>query len=202
MIGTQFKFQDVVLINRVLRDCFGKERLYVWKDTSGRGWAIIKGVLWSGPRTIPKGMVYCHWPQEFYKPMCWGELGTYEIYFDDFISGFDAKNKHSYKWKFESGGLDHVIEVLPPFDCNSCIHLITISEEESGQEDGGIVCELRWNEGDPYICSSTSEVEGHICEDYEKDPNYYQCPRCGTLLYIFKNKYPECWECKRKRRVL
>lgn len=44
-----FKFQDVLLINNVLTDCFGKERLFVWKDTSGRRWAIIKGVLWSMP---------------------------------------------------------------------------------------------------------------------------------------------------------
>lgn len=44
-----FKFQDVLLINNVLMDCFGKERLFVWKDTTGRRWAIIKGVLWSMP---------------------------------------------------------------------------------------------------------------------------------------------------------
>lgn len=161
---TQFKFQDVVLINKVLLDNFGKERLFVWKDTTGRGWAIIKGILWAAPLKIPS---HCTgtWEWDYYKPINLGHLGTFNWYGTE----FDPKRKSDYTWHFESSQINHEINVLPPFDCTSCRHLIQIDEEECGVEDGGIVCEISWNEGDTYVCSSSAETEGHCCQHYQQD---------------------------------
>lgn len=161
---TIFKFVDVKLINNVLGDCFGRDRLFVWQDTDGRRWAIIKGKLYSGPRIKPSHAYRDEWPDEYTKPMCWGELGTFECYWGDV---FHYKSPRCSEWRFASAGLDHVVTVQPPFDCLDCKHLITIDEEECGMENGGIVCELSWDAGDSYVCTSTSECEHYICTHFD-----------------------------------
>lgn len=178
-----FKFQDVLLINNVLMDCFGKDRLFVWKDTTGRRWAIIKGVLWSMPPNY----------KESKKPICWGELGSFEWY----GHSFDPKRKHDYRWQFDTEGLTHQITVFPPFDCRSCTHLVYIDEDECGTEGGGIACEVNWENGDTYLCSSDYETRGCICKHYKPRKDVKQCPRCGNLLHLFNGKPIDCYECKR-----
>lgn len=166
-MATMFKFRDI----KHIMDAFDEywERMYVWEDTDGRRWAVIKGVLWSAPLERPNWLKKSDIDAielQYTKPVCWGTVGGFQLYD---CRKFDPKSKWSYKWEFSSGNLDHIVSIQPPYDCRSCKHLIYIDEEKCGLENGGIVCKKRWDEGDSYVCTDEYETKDHLCKDFEPD---------------------------------
>ena len=166
---TTFKFQDMPFIIQALNKYW--ESMFVWQDESGRRWAFIKGHLWAAPLKHPRWFKDpdTETNMEYLKPMYLGHIGSYQCYN---TRKFDPTDKWAYKWKFTTGGLDHVVNICPQFDCRDCKHLVFIDEEECGTEGGGIACRIRWNAGDEYLASDTYEMKGFVCKDFE--PSKYR----------------------------
>lgn len=187
------KFQDVKRIYNAL--CLDKDALTLFKDCSGRTWLIANRHLYGGKDYYSDGTLKV--PVTDY-----GLIGSYEL-----VDGryFEYYRKNSTNWNIRAGGIDLVFEILPPFDCTDCKHLIYIDEEESGYEDGGFACRFRWDAGDTYLCWNTQEAEGSICQKFQPDNNmvrykpekmkYYRpdtrikCERCKIIQNEFTPKF-------------
>lgn len=152
---------------------------------------MIKGLVYMKNLPLPPHII-----TSYHDPavVCFGYFGSFTCLFNDSFNNLrEGKWKNPEYWNVHIG-VDIRVRIYPPYDCRQCKHLITISEEESGQEDGGIACRIRWEEGDSYLCSSIREVEGMLCKDFQLSSYYEKHPK-----YLLRThdvcRYYDCKDC-------
>ena len=162
---TEITFKTLQRILKALGNDFGRSAMMLFKDTHGRTWGIINGNLY--------GSEDCYQDLSIMVPFCdYGQIGAFEVRHNKY---FEYKRTNSIKWHLTAGGVTFEFEIIPPFDCRDCKHLIYIDEEECGSEDGGYNCRYDWEAGDTYIASDTYDFKGCICKKFE--PTEYALKR-------------------------
>ena len=156
---TTITYATLKRIYKALGSDFGKSAVMIFKDEEDRKWIIAHGHLYGGVG------YYRHTTgEEIVGFTDYGCIGSYSL---THYRVFEYIRPRSTEWHIDVGGVRFQFDILPPFDCRDCKHLIYIDEEESGCEGGGYNCRYQWDAGDTYLVSNTNECKGYICSKFE-----------------------------------